>query len=335
MLSMLVIGDPHFKNNNVKDTTDMIDELNHILQNNKFDMIVCLGDILDRHEKIDMFPLIRAIDFLKGLSYKGELYVIVGNHDRPNNSDFLTNNHPFTALKGLKNINIIDKVEVFEKNGFKICGVPYVSPGRFKEAVESNKEAKDIDLYLAHQEFKGCQMGAIVSEIGDEWPTTHVISGHIHDYQRLGEFIYYTGTPLMHTYGDKPDKSVSHFTLFKDENQKTCIKEDRIFLNIKKKKLIHLDYKDISALDMDELLRGSDPSLVKIIVSGTSSETKAAQQHKIVKDMEKNNIKICFRQLSEQKEKIDRGNFLHTTYKELKTEKSKELFSKLFGNVQN
>ena len=138
-LSILTIGDPHFKNNNVKETTEMIDELNQVLNTHKFDIIICLGDLLDRHDKIDMFPLIRVVEFIKNLSYKLPVYAIIGNHDRSNNTNFLTREHPFTALSGHKDIFIIDTVELVEVGGFKLVFVPYVPPGRFMDAINTNK----------------------------------------------------------------------------------------------------------------------------------------------------------------------------------------------------
>ena len=59
--------------------------------------------------------LCRANSFLIDLSKLRKTYVLIGNHDRINNNVFLTDEHPFTGLKGETNIVIVDKV--FSENG--------------------------------------------------------------------------------------------------------------------------------------------------------------------------------------------------------------------------
>jgi hypothetical protein len=70
-------------------------------------------------------------------------------------------------------------------------------------------------------------MGAITSKIGDEWPEERslVISGHVHDYDRLQTNLIYTGTPLMHGYGDTHHKTVSWFN-FDEQGQWEEIRHD-------------------------------------------------------------------------------------------------------------
>jgi hypothetical protein len=58
-------------------------------------------------------------------------------------------------------------------------------------------------------------MGRLKSEAGDPWADTpafdrspFVVSGHIHDYQRLGENILYVGTPVQVNYGEGVKKGI-------------------------------------------------------------------------------------------------------------------------------
>ena len=102
-LKVLTIGDPHFKVSNVPESEAMTKNLIEIAKQMKPDLIVCLGDILDRHETIHVTPLTLSIQFLEELEQIAPLYTIIGNHDRPNNSDFMSDQHPFNALKQWKN----------------------------------------------------------------------------------------------------------------------------------------------------------------------------------------------------------------------------------------
>jgi DNA repair exonuclease SbcCD nuclease subunit len=241
-LRVCVIGDPHFKVDNVTESQEMIDKTRDLVYKLKPDLIVCLGDILDRHEKIHVDPLSIATDFLSTLVDIAPTVVLIGNHDRPNNSDFLSSRHPFNAMKRWSNMTVVDKVIDVNIKGFRFVYVPYVPPGRFREALYTVDSVKDalsqidmsqnnnlqnnklqidklqnnniIDVIFAHQEFYNAQMGAIKSAIGDKWPSHYpfVISGHIHDYQLLQDNILYGGTPNQHNYGDRDDKTISVIT---------------------------------------------------------------------------------------------------------------------------
>ena len=74
MITCLVIGDPHFKINNVRETQLMHAKICEIARARKPTFIVCLGDVLDRHETIHVSPLERASAFLHELSTIAPLY---------------------------------------------------------------------------------------------------------------------------------------------------------------------------------------------------------------------------------------------------------------------
>ena len=83
-LKILAIGDPHFKVSNVIESEEMVKKILQISQEKKPDIILILGDILDKHENIHVIPLSLSIDFLYKLSQNFPLFVIIGNHDRQN-----------------------------------------------------------------------------------------------------------------------------------------------------------------------------------------------------------------------------------------------------------
>ena len=76
---------------------------------------------------------------------------------------------------------------------------------RFIEALETSEhDWKSSLLIFAHQEFKGCKMGAIESIDGDTWSTEYppIISGHIHSNQTLDTNVYYPGSAMQNAFGD-------------------------------------------------------------------------------------------------------------------------------------
>ena len=227
---ILIIGDPHFKADNAIDTGLMTLKIVEAALSETPDFIVVLGDVLHTHDLLRLDPVCRAINFLQRLrDISPHLYILIGNHDRPNNACYLTSEHPFTALKDWLNTTVVDQVitrtHTIRSTG-KIASftfVPYVPVGRFEEALltvglstDPAKNTAPIHLkemsgVFAHQEFKGAKMGAIISEAGDLWPmgAPLCVSGHIHDYDELLYNLVYPGTPIQHGYADKPDKTIS------------------------------------------------------------------------------------------------------------------------------
>lgn len=306
-ITCLVIGDPHFKVNNVKETTAMHAKICEIARERRPTFIVCLGDVLDRHETIHVSPLERASTFLHELSTIAPLYVLVGNHDRPNNSNFLTTEHPFNALKYWPHTKIVDTTIEETINGKRFLFVPYVPPGRFNEAIltlidkpQDSTETTSISTesrlsnYLsgittifAHQEFKGAKMGAIVSTVGDEWNPSwpYVISGHIHDYDELAKNIIYVGTPIQHGFGDRDDKTISYFTWTNEQYPET----ERIDLGLVKKMTVY-----ISTSELATYVPPPDRQ-IKVVVTGTSAELKSAMKLANVKALLAAGVKVSYK----------------------------------------
>ena len=133
--------------NNSLETDEMTNKILEIARARPFDFAVLLGDILDTHETVHIGPFCRAITFMEQLSkLVPQLFVIVGNHDRPNNTVYLTDEHPFAACKSWENTTIVDKV--IEWNNYLF--VPYVQVGRFNEALlthlsEISEISKSVD----------------------------------------------------------------------------------------------------------------------------------------------------------------------------------------------
>jgi DNA repair exonuclease SbcCD nuclease subunit len=319
---VLVIGDPHFKVSNIRETNLMTERIVALAEERKPDLIVCLGDILDRHETIHVTPLVKATAFLHQLRLIAPLVAIIGNHDRPNNSTYLTDEHPFSGLKHWKNTTIVDQGADIRIKGHRFIFVPYVPPGRFLEAIKSfvTDDPEDPDFLsnvtcvFAHQEFLGAKMGAIRSEIGDPWPLNYpyVISGHIHDYDQLASNILYTGTPIQHAFGDRDDKTVS-WVEWPDraegpaqglqevnradlEYTQPCIPtQERIDLGLPKKVIVHLSCTDIVNY------QPPPNTQLKIVVMGTSAEIKAAMKLTNIKTLISAGVKVVFRDVPSTK----------------------------------
>lgn len=302
-LTALVIGDPHFKIDNVVEMMEMSTKLLEHARALQPSFIVCLGDVLHTHDRISMIPLVKATQFLDELRQIAPLYLLIGNHDRLGQSVFLTDEHPFTSLKSWKNTVVVDKVFEDTIQGRRFLFIPYVPPGRFNEALQTIvPSGMELPAFLdnctgifAHQEFRNAKMGPIISAQGDEWPQAwpYIISGHIHDYDELAPNIIYVGTPLQHAFNENSDKTVSLFTWQPDNVGSMLIipQHRRIDLQLTKKKIIHLT--------CAELANYTAPTgyMLKIVVTGTSAEIKAAMKLATVKQLIDSGIKVVYKDI--------------------------------------
>lgn len=97
-VTALVVGDPHFKTSNGRETDLLSEAVAKLVAERRPDFVVVLGDILDRFDVVHVVPLRRAVRFLRRLARLAPLFVLIGNHDRQNASEFLT---PYHSLAGL------------------------------------------------------------------------------------------------------------------------------------------------------------------------------------------------------------------------------------------
>lgn len=260
---ILAIGDLHLKKK--QHYEPMLDGIYEIVKKHKPQKVVILGDTLHTHETLNMICLVNAIKFFERLAELAKVYVLIGNHDRPNNQDFLSDYHPFYAVNH-PNIKIVSKPYLEES----ILYVPYVYVGRFDEAIQDFDLAA-ISLVFAHQEFKGAQLGCKTSLKGDEWHEKNplVVSGHIHDFQKLPGIVY-VGTPVQHTFGEAPGKCLLMI-------KNPCDSDNREFAKIKipgikPKKIFRMTYDSFSKIKQDPKICDVD---VKFIIQLHEEEAKS------------------------------------------------------------
>ena len=290
-----------------------------------------LGDVLHTHEHLHVVPLNKAYEFISVLRDIAYTYVLVGNHDMLNNSQFLTDNHWMNSLKEVDNVEVVDKVVCYEKGGFMLC--PYVPNGRFIEALMTCEvDFRKMKVIFAHQEFKGCKMGAIVSEYGDDWDVRYplVVSGHIHAFQKIGSNIYYTGSSLMNAFGES-------------ERNYVCFWEDgkmrEVDLELPRKKIIYSDISDVGDIKIDE----QNAERTKISLSGDFNDFKAFKKTEKFKEIVEKGVKVVFKPKRLEKEekrqevanlkKEDKSDFLVILRKLVENEGSDVLKNMLEGLI--
>ena len=328
----LVIGDNHFTVKDLLDVDQFLAQIEKAARRLEPDFIVLLGDLLDSHERAHMDAHVRAVKLLKTLSKYALTFFLVGNHDRRNNSDFQSEHHFFTGIE-LPNLVIVDhalKYKIPSRKGTaegNFLFVPYVAPGRLYEALdtidlgevgEDTWRSSSIDAIFCHQEFKGVQLGAVKSEVGDFWDETWplAISGHIHEYQLLQPNLLYPGTPIQQTFSEKPDKAVTlcDFNTVIDDNTTIVIQEVQTLEDLRPDPMVRVRYARIQlglrlkrtiTLPVSQLasFRPNLGEQTKLVLRGTISELRAVAKSKALDKYIAVGIKISQQPVEDEKAK--------------------------------
>jgi DNA repair exonuclease SbcCD nuclease subunit len=310
-LNILCIGDIHIQTSNTVDIRIFIKKLLEYIEKHSenIDLIILMGDILHTHERLHTIPFNIANELFEQLSKLKPLYVLVGNHDYINNSQFLSDNHWMNCFKNKENIHIIDKVTLCNHNNINIIMAPYVPDGRFVEALDtiSNFDWKQSDCILGHQLLDGVKMGAILTENVEKWEENYpfLISGHIHDKQRVQNNLYYTGSSMQHAFGESCDKTIS---LVKID---TSIHIEEIDLKLPKKQILYYDIEDLDInstlneqLNDDNILKKLTDMIenskqnnihYKITISGSFEQYKVFKTKPIFLKLQQNDTKVVFK----------------------------------------
>lgn len=323
-MRILFIGDPHIRPDNLPEIDQLERAVDAILTDKNIDLIVIGGDILHTHERLHTLAMNRAIDFIKHFAASHPVYCLVGNHDLINNQQFLSKNHWMTHIGNHVNLTIVEESLRIEKDGNVLVMVPYVWPGRFIEAMETcGVDWKDANVIFAHQEFKGCKMGAIVSEIGDEWSLDSplVVSGHIHDNQRPQANIYYPGTPIQHSFGDTGKNVV----VIVDTATKPSVLEE-VYTGCSSKKTVATTLEKIETLDLEKY----DGAQVRVTIAGDATSLKVFQKSTKFKELQKAGVKVALKpvaaDLEEVREKVEEdSDFLKILHQLVTEEGNKRL----------
>ena len=287
-ISILVIGDPHFKVSNIGEIDVYISRVLATIKQMNPSFVVILGDLLHEHETIHTSVLNKAYEFIHKVRKCVPVYVIVGNHDYINNSQFLTDKHWMNAIKEWSNVTIVDAGHIYHTNYGKILFCPYVFPGRFIEALDTiDSDWQSSRLIFCHQEIYGCKMGAIVSTDGDKWDEEFplLISGHVHDKQRVQDNVFYTGSSIQHAFGESPNKTISFCNL--DDS----VQLEKINLGLSTKRIV---YASVDELDTVEKHIKPNEKL-RITVTGTFDEFKVMKKTNNYKKLISQGVKIVYK----------------------------------------
>lgn len=179
----------------------------------------------------------------------------------------------------------------------------------------SRESWRSSTLIFAHQEFRGCKLGSIISESGDVWSEEYpvVISGHIHDLQTLPGVVY-PGTPIQHSWSDSSDRYVLGIT-----DRVTYIQVHGI-----KKRIVPIKFENLCKLKLEDF-SGDWKTKVKVQVREEVSEK--VMKDPLVQVLIKSGIKVSVEIISTEKTIVNPGKFREVLYKNLREKNLECVFS--------
>lgn len=295
MVLALIVGDLHFKRESPQLSDLVIQKIMIEIERCKPEIVVLLGDILDTHDNMHMHTFNRAVRFIKSIAAKQiNVFVIMGNHDRPDGTTFLTEESAFYALKGFPFIYIVDRVMDIGweiegvKEPLRFIFVPYVPTGTFHEALDTLEvkitEGVRPACIFAHGEFRGAKIGDAQSKFGDEWKSENplIITGHLHTAQKVGNNVIYPGTPNQQSSGDLSDKGILAVDFFPGKPPVF----NAIKLAIRKKKVVKLKPEMVDSFVPDQDFD------IHVDIVGTPTEIKALGDSGAVPKMRSKGVSV-------------------------------------------
>lgn len=321
VVKVLAIGDPHIKYKYLDIASEFVEACLGKARDVEPDIIVVLGDILDTHNIVRVQPHKIASRFLMELGKIAKTYLIIGNHDLMNQTEFLSDNHIFSnwnEVSDVTNVEIVDKPINVKIKNFTFTMCPYVSPGRFVEALNTMyREESDLcemwefsDCIFCHQEFRGAKHGVFESTIGDEWErdNPYVISGHIHEHQYIGDNIFYTGSSYQHSFNESHKKYI-WMVSFERNEEETRISMEGFDLGMKRRITKKVRIEDVESIsDISELCRKDDRILMKLKISCSKAKEEVFKKTRVYSDLKENGVSVVFCTEEEEERKIERAN---------------------------
>jgi len=307
---ILVVGDLHFAARSIMILDVVKKEVLEQIKKKDPDLVVFLGDTLDRFGSLDSTRNEEAYDFFYEVTLTHRILLLIGNHDIPNKTYFMCGSHGFVGMRYYwENTTVVDKKCVeLEINGHIFQAVPYCPNGMLDKGLNTLPDrSKKPSAIFCHQEIMGCNLRPrIVSKEGDIWPKDAplLICGHIHKYHHPQENVWYTGSPYQDNFGeDYADKSISYIIFDGD-----TVTEERIKLQVPIKRQLLMAAKKYSEWEPEE------GNIYRIEVTGSSKEnSKLRLINKTIK-IKDDGGKVSFKNV----DTFDRSRFSNNFYNEKK-----------------
>jgi DNA repair exonuclease SbcCD nuclease subunit len=192
-MKILFVGDMHVVVEELDECQRLIDLVWATAEKDRVDKVVFLGDQHHNHAvvRVEVMEFWRKV-FQHPMVAQGDVFALVGNHDRPGDSSLTS--HAMLAYA--------DQVQVVDRStpiGPGVHAIPYCATHEdFLQKCREARSATPGKTVICHQTFSGSfYENGLFAPDGinpDLVPYEYIISGHIHAPQRFGK-VFYPGAP--------------------------------------------------------------------------------------------------------------------------------------------
>jgi predicted phosphodiesterase len=190
-MKTLTLVDPHVMASNIAESERLLGFVCDTIVENEVDRIVLTGDLMHNFSVLRVEVVNFWSKWLEKLSSICEVFVLVGNHDKKNqsNDDDLENALDIYNFIGNPKLHIVQHPIAFGAFGF----IPYIhDKAKFVEAA-NELCSQGCKVLYTHAEYDGSkyESGMFIPDgiKPEEINCDLIINGHIHSRQRFGKVI--------------------------------------------------------------------------------------------------------------------------------------------------
>lgn len=198
------------------------------------DTIICLGDVIDTRQSVNVKTQNVVLDLFKNVLKDFKVHVIVGNHDI-----FYSTT---TEVNSLKMLSLLPNVTLYEKPEFvmfgktKVLMLPWITDYEAfdKWNVSSEYVMAHLDICgMRMDKYNYCTNGSSIAKLFERFE--HIYTGHFHTRSEKttpeGRNITYIGSPYQITRIDAGD--LRGYTILDLENNNAELVENKVSIKFK------------------------------------------------------------------------------------------------------
>ncbi|MGO3752224.1 MAG: metallophosphoesterase family protein [Peptoniphilaceae bacterium] len=222
------------------------------INNNKIEIFLLCGDIYEREYFTDL-DMKRFRDILNTLK-NTEIFIIGGNHD------YIDKDSPINQIEFNDNVHIFREEEYFQidKYNLRVYGLSWDKPFDYKSEIDFNIDKNFKNILMLHGSTISKSHFYLEKDKLEKLGFDYIALGHIHIRQKIGDNIYYAGSPEPVSFKDLGEHGFIEISLlnekidinFKGESIRKYLKHD---LKIEAEdNLIEIESKIINVLKGNE-----------------------------------------------------------------------------------
>lgn len=239
-MKVLLVGDLHLSEHSsiirsigknyttrIENCLKTIDWIERQAEEKQVDRIIYLGDFFDKPDlSAQLITALQQVKWNKNIPH----HFVVGNHESG------VSDLSFNSTKVLQSFgfHIISSPQEIIPS---IFALPYITEDKRKPLSEYVGD-NDYELIVSHNDIKGINYGPVESKQGfvlteldkyTNYTATAFVNGHLHNYGKLGSYIYNLGNITGQNFGEDAFKYPHHIMIFEGHNKIELIENPHAF----------------------------------------------------------------------------------------------------------